>query len=510
MTSIPISEAKRVFVNRTLNLNSIKLIGFDMDYTLVTYDVPAFETKIYRIVIEKLIRDKGYPEAIRALTFDPTFIIRGLVIDTESGGILKVNRYGYVKRAAHGTRFLTMDEQKARYGASSIDLTDHRFYIVHTLFSLAEGCLFAQLVDYFDAHGGGPGYKGLFNDVRRGINDSHQEEALKGDVMAHPETYLIRDREIVEALKRYKRFGKRLALITNSDFPYSQKVMDYCFGPFLGTGSTDDSGGGQPRPAKPTGPGKSAQEPVVWQDLFDLVIVSSNKPSFFEDENKFLKVDPATGLLRNFHGPIEWGGIYQGGNAHSLERDLGLNPAEILYLGDHIHGDVVTLKETIGWRTGLVVQELADEVPILCRTRPLRAEITTAMAEKERHEERLLAIKEAFHGLAREQRPEALEREREQLRLQIADLDEKLRTLISAEQKDFNLLWGEVMRAGNEESRFATLVERYACIYMASIGNLGSYSPFKFFRSQRRYLAHDPMPEGAVESALLGEVKSED
>ena len=48
------------------------------------------------------------------------------------------------------------------------------------------------------------------------------------------------------------------------------------------------------------------------------------------------------------------------------------------------------------------------------------------------------------------------------------------------------------MRAGNEISRFATLVERYACIYMSGIANLYYYSPFKYYRSQRRYLAHDP------------------
>ncbi|EKD83632.1 MAG: 5'-nucleotidase, partial [uncultured bacterium] len=51
---------------------------------------------------------------------------------------------------------------------------------------------------------------------------------------------------------------------------------------------------------------------------------------------------------------------------------------------------------------------------------------------------------------------------------------------------------GEVMRAGNEISRFATLVERYACIYMSGIANLYYYSPFKYYRSKRRLLAHDP------------------
>jgi len=71
----------RVFVNRTLNFNNIKLLGFDMDYTLATYNVPVFEEKAFEIVVEKLIKGKGYPPEIRSLEFDPNFVIRGLIID---------------------------------------------------------------------------------------------------------------------------------------------------------------------------------------------------------------------------------------------------------------------------------------------------------------------------------------------------------------------------------------------------------------------------------------------
>ncbi|MBL8738804.1 MAG: hypothetical protein JNL12_20410, partial [Planctomycetes bacterium] len=33
---------RAVFCNRTLNMRSIKAVGFDMDYTLVHYDVQAW------------------------------------------------------------------------------------------------------------------------------------------------------------------------------------------------------------------------------------------------------------------------------------------------------------------------------------------------------------------------------------------------------------------------------------------------------------------------------------
>jgi HAD superfamily 5'-nucleotidase-like hydrolase len=461
-----INSENRIFVNRTLNMNSIKLIGFDMDYTLATYNVPIFEEKAYQIVQEKLISEYGYPAEIRAMRFDKEFIIRGLVIDTETGNFLKVNRYGFVRQASHGTKFFTFEEQKELYGTTCIDLTDSRYYIVHTLFSLAEGGLYAQLVDFFESRQPAVNYKKLFREVRKCLNDSHQEEELKGDVTANPSKYLIQDKRIVDALIKLRKFDKKLALITNSDYNYSCKVMEYCFEPFLD---------------------------CPWQEVFDLIIVAANKPNFFLQMPSFLNVDAATGLLSNFYGKIEWNGIYQGGNASILEKHLELAPQEILYLGDHILGDVVSLKESIGWRTGLVVQELADEVPILEATSAVHHQIAEKMKQKEYLEDASLELREKMH--LKKGKFSDLKREFDGYREKIFKLDEEIRNLIFASQKDFNPKWGEVMRAGNEISRFAALVERYACIYTAGIANLFYYSPFKYYRSQRRFLAHDPVPD---------------
>lgn len=82
--------------------------------------------------------------------------------------------------------------------------------------------------------------------------------------------------------------------------------------------------------------------------------------------------------------------------------------------------------------------------------------------------------------------------ELEEVKVKIFKIDEEIRELIFESQKGFNKYWGEVMRAGNEVSRFSLLVERYACIYMSAIANLYYYSPFKYYRSQRRLMAHDP------------------
>ena len=79
----------QVFVNRTLNMKKIKAIGFDMDYTLVRYNIHNFEKDTHQMLIQKLIDNNGYPQEIKKLLFEPHRIIRGLVIDTKKGKFFK-------------------------------------------------------------------------------------------------------------------------------------------------------------------------------------------------------------------------------------------------------------------------------------------------------------------------------------------------------------------------------------------------------------------------------------
>ena len=40
-------------------------------------------------------------------------------------------------------------------------------------------------------------------------------------------------------------------------------------------------------------------------------------------------------------------------------------PRQVLYVGDHIYGDILRSKKTLGWRTMLVIPELETELSIL-------------------------------------------------------------------------------------------------------------------------------------------------
>ncbi|MCO5553239.1 hypothetical protein L7F22_006760 [Adiantum nelumboides] len=93
-----------IFCSRTLNLRSITTIGYDMDYTLIHYNVNAWEGRAYEYGMENL-GSMGY--AVEGLSFDPDLIIRGLIMDKKNGNVVKADRFGYVKRAMHGTKMLS-------------------------------------------------------------------------------------------------------------------------------------------------------------------------------------------------------------------------------------------------------------------------------------------------------------------------------------------------------------------------------------------------------------------
>ena len=181
-------------------------------------------------------------------------------------------------------------------------------------------------------------------------------------------------------------------------------------------------------------------------------------------------------------GPIT-SGIYQGGSAQQLEHDLKLTGEQILYIGDHIYGDVVSIKKTCNWRTALVLEPLEQEMVSLKRVRPVQEQIDKLMEQKGRLE---LKLNQLFTNEDEKDRKTI-----DTVLAQIEKINQDISGQIGSYQGEFNPYWGEVMRAGQEESRFARHVEKYACIYMSSISDFDSYTPYTYFRPVKRVLPHE-------------------
>ena len=210
-----IPPERRIYANRTLNLRSIRAIGYDMDYTLIHYRVEEWERGAYEHARSSLL-ERGWP--VEHLTFDPATVIRGLTLDLELGNLVKPTRFGYVIKANHGTEALDYDRLRRAYHGVIVDLSEDRFVFLNTLFSLSEAALYAQLVDLLD-EGRLPGrmsYADVYRTVRTTIDEAHMEGALKDRITADPDRFVVADAEMATALVDQQRAGKRLLLITNS------------------------------------------------------------------------------------------------------------------------------------------------------------------------------------------------------------------------------------------------------------------------------------------------------
>jgi HAD superfamily 5'-nucleotidase-like hydrolase len=453
-----------IYVNRTLNMKQIAAIGFDMDYTLVRYDSEAFEEMTYKEIQKKLVENKNYPKEVASLKFQFNMAIRGLVIDKPHGNVLKLSTYSRVKHAYHGMTEMDFKTQQKIYQGLVIDLNDsERYAIVDTTFSISYCVLYMQLIDLKDKKPelNLPDYKTLEEDILEGLDLSHRDGSLKGQVKKNVKKFIVQDEKIVVALERFKKHGKKLWVITNSDFEYSKLLLDYSINPFL-------------------------KDHTHWSELFNLVITAASKPKFFTDKSSLLQIDPATGLMRNHHGKIE-DGIYQGGNAFSIQKNSGLSGEQILYLGDHIYGDVLQIKKTCNWRTALVIEELITEIEALNKSSAITVEINALMAEKLEFEQKLDVLFD--REIEKGKKPD---KEKIQDHFQkIEKVDKKIGKLIRAHSQHFNQYWGETMRAGVEPSRLAGQIEKYACIYMAKISDFSDYSPRTYYRPRKKTLPHE-------------------
>lgn len=454
--------SKDVFVNRLLNLKKIKYIGLDLDHTLVRYHSEEFESLVYKLLIERLIEVKSYPATIKELTFSYDNAIRGLVIDRKKGNILKLSRFGAIRASFHGTSRIEFDEQKKIYHSMYVDLSHPDYESIDTSFSISFCVLFSQLVDLRDKHPHDfPTYDEIASDISFCLDRLHKDKSLKTIVMKDLPRYIIKDEEVVKGLLRYKFHGKKIFVLTNSEYYYAKTLMEYTIDPFLPDGQK-------------------------WHDLFEIVITTSQKPRFFFDNLKFLKINLEDEKMTNLEGPIS-PGVYQGGCANQFTRDLGLSGDEILYIGDHIYGDVLRLKKDCNWRTALVVEELEEEIENLGEAAPFSQRIKSLMEKKEPLEEKHVSLL----SQKIEEASDKYDTEIQKLQKDLSELDQEISKLIKQQEACFNPSWGRVFRTGAEESLFANQVVRFACIYMSKLSDLVRCSPRTYFRAKQRPLPHE-------------------
>ena len=474
---------QRIYVNRSLNMERIKSIGFDMDHTLVMYNREAFESLAFCETLKKFIA-AGYPVELSDLKFKPNFLIRGLLVDRDRGNVLKVDGHKYVKTAFHGTKKIDRDTRHSLYNGESFKAQD--FLSVDTFFALSEVQLFVEIVDYMDLH---PNkirktYREVYDDLRKFIDLSHADGSIKNIVMSDPSKFVRKDKHLATAIMRLLDAGKTLFLLTNSGWDYTNCMMTYILD-------------------------NENEDFPSWRDYFEFTIVAAGKPAFFTGSSPFLEVMTDSGLLKSHSGSLARHRIYQSGSASLFQKLAKFHGDEILYVGDHIFGDIMLSKGKLNWRTLLVVEELEHELVQLEVLKPVFAEIQKNIYARESLDEDMQIIRSNLMAVNRHlqnsmrghdvKKIHHLEKEKDKYTAKLADrtpildgFDDKINELLQLKESSIQPMWGELMKVGLERSRFAYQVEGFACLYTSRVSNLRFYSPQKVFSSFHDILPHDP------------------
>ncbi|XP_056841679.1 uncharacterized protein LOC108837924 isoform X2 [Raphanus sativus] len=166
--------------------------------------------------------------------------------------------------------------------------------------------------------------------------------------MSKPKLFVDPVPELPLALLDQKEAGKRLLLITNSDYHYTDKMMKHSFNKFL-------------------------PNVMDWRDLFDMVIVSARKPEFIQMSHPLYEVVTGEGLMRPCFKVC----------TQMVEISPNVRGDEILYVDDHIYTDVSGSKVHLRWRTALICRELEEECTALICSRGHREELIELQNRKE-------------------------------------------------------------------------------------------------------------------------------
>ena len=483
---LDVPRRNRVYVNRNLRLDKIEMVGFDMDYTLALYNQARIEELSMRATLHKLVTAKGYPAEIQGLAYDPMLAVRGLVVDRVNGNIFKPDRYGFPGRARHGLATIDRAKVGELYQRERMRLSNQRYAWIDSLFALPEAVLYACLVDYFDHHAapGKPDYTTLWEHIRECIDLAHRDGSIKAIVSVELPEYVERDEGLADTLHKFRSSGKRLFLLTNSAWDYTSQVMSYLL---------DGVRGGYPS----------------WRNYFDIIVVSAAKPEFFTDDHPFVELDadgapaaktPAASQTSNT--PLQRGRVYAGGNLKEFQVRAQAHGDRVLFVGDHIYGDMLRSRKSSNWRTAMVLQELEHEITMYDQLRPELTRLDRLDAELIHLDSELYERQAAMRSLqkkgadagggdgvaaAKKAVKDAIERLRRELRETAA----QHRSAEAQTDDAFNPYWGPLFREGYEVSKFGEQVEAYACVYTSRVSNFRFYSPMQYFRGPRDRMPHE-------------------
>ncbi|MPC39759.1 Cytosolic purine 5'-nucleotidase [Portunus trituberculatus] len=348
------------------------------------------------------------------------------------------------------------------YPNKFINLDENRIYVMNTLFNLPEIYMIACLMDFFSnsnqyvkcTEGVKFGdffmsYNSIFQDIRTAVDWVHTKGELKKKTVENVEEYVHKDERLPLLLDRMRESGAKVFLLTNSEYWYTNDVMGYLLGFPDKNGDVRD-----------------------WKTYFDFIGVDAGKPAFFSGGTLLRQVNCSTGELRlgTHTGKLKQGQVCSGGSCDIFNKLMGAKGKDVLYVGDHIFGDILKSKKIRGWRTFLVVPELVQELHVWTEKCTLFSKLQNLD----------VIMGDLYKNLdsSTHERP---------------DLS-KVRGAIREVTHEMDLSYGmsgSLFRSGSRQTHFSTQVARYADVYASTPLNL-IYYPFSYmFRAPAMLMPHE-------------------
>ena len=272
-------------------------------------------------------------------------------------------------------------------------------------------------------------------------------------ISADPEEYLHPSPQLGAQLGAARDSGKSLFLLTNSGFDFVDHGMRFLVGP-------------------------------QWRSLFDVVIVSAQKPAFYTRDSPFRAISQ-TGDGDSF---LKWRAadardlaksrVLLGGSLDELGRLTGWGGVgkQVLYVGDHVHTDLRAPRRRAGWATAAILRELEHELGVM-GTDGFKRLVERAVAVEmllQRVPKLGLAAADVVATL------DALEEERTRIQLAVPKL--------------FNAHFGSIFRHRSDSTAYAFAVKQHVDLYTARLEHLLTCGAKRnrFYPTRCKILPHDP------------------
>uniref|UniRef100_A0A0K8TLK8 Putative imp-gmp specific 5'-nucleotidase n=1 Tax=Tabanus bromius TaxID=304241 RepID=A0A0K8TLK8_TABBR len=342
----------------TVKFNDYDIIGFDLDNTLLRYNIPEMARLIYDLLANYLVENYGLSKELRKpIDDDIDFIQKGLFVDVERGNILHLSKNGYISRACHGMKELTRDEISAAYGPDQVwDIG--KKYAVSPLdtwngplsrtvrafldtFDSPVSLLYARVIESVEISKKIEVNKvwscilsGLIHIYSRenyANGKSQYFDAMRSDT----KRYVLKTSPHVIEWLRELRKTKTTYLLTGSHIDFANCTASYALG-------------------------------KNWRELFDIVVCFGRKPGFFTMKNNFFNLIDAE-EVKELSSGLKLNEVYSQGNFAMLQKALStkfnLDSPKCLYVGDNVLQDVYTPATFTNSDSIAVIEELLCELP---------------------------------------------------------------------------------------------------------------------------------------------------